>query len=365
MGGAASTEYRLTPADWDPRGSRGAHRVLWFVAISVIGLVTLTAGPFHLRRAATAPTPDSTPQSGGITIADRPRTPGAADTPVRVGPGHPSGDTADSPPGHPTSDSPSTTSPALPAAAIEVLPNSGAVGVPDPARAPRTLPAGTTRPLRLAVVGDSVGLTMQLNLPSRLRRRFRLVDGTIEGCGVFDFGRVVSSSGLGHDMARCRNFPSRWANRAAAGDVDAALVVIGAWETFDLDIGDRRVVFGSPEFDLLFGSGLRRGIAALLDRGIDVILLRVPCYGPPPGSILPERAINGRSAHLNQLLEAAVAENPGRVSIVDPVPEFCRDRELTTDTTLRWDGVHMGPAGGELIWDRLSELLPTVTSRPS
>ena len=327
-------------------------RILWFLAGSTLGLTILAAVPVHARQStALVPAEPAVTAATGTTVGPAPILLPATSSPTGAYP-----ETTTLPredPSPPPSTAPSGAGPQ--SVSSPPSPESdGGVGA-EPAAGGAT---PEKRRLRVAVVGDSVGLMMQLNFPPRLRQGVRLIDGTIEGCGVFDFGRVVSATGLGHDMSRCRDFPSRWANRAVAGDADVALVVIGAWETFDLDIDGRVVAHGSPEFDLLFRSGLRRGVDALLDGGMDVILLRVPCFAPPPGSILPERGINGRTAHLNQLLEAAVAEHPDRVSLVDPVPEFCRDPQVASDLSLRWDGVHVGPAGGELIWDRLVELLP-------
>ncbi len=341
--------------EWDSRRVP-RRRLTWLLTATVLGLLVLTAGPLHTHRdeaagASPIARPGSPMVATGPTVTSSPR-------PHRTSPTTERHDDRAPAPGAVGLSGPAASSPGSPAAPA---PLTSAPPTSEAAEAEYPTPE-IRNPLRLAVVGDSVGLTMQLNLPPRLRDRFRLVDGTIEGCGVFDFGRIRSTSGLGHDMSRCRNFPSRWAGRAAAARAELALVVVGAWETFDLDIHGRAVAFGSPEFDYLFSSGLRRGISALLERGIDVTLLRVPCFGPPPGSILPERGIRGRTTHLNQLLEAAVAENPDRVSIVDPVPELCRDPEMATDPALRWDGVHVAGAGGELIWDRLAGLLPLANT---
>src|SRR5690606_8390292 len=96
---------------------------------------------------------------------------------------------------------------------------------------------------------------------------------------------------------------------------DVALVVIGAWDVFDVDLPSGRVTFGSSAADQLFRDNLQRGIDALAAVGTHVALLEVPCMRPQDVDgagvpALPERGDDARVAHLNELLRAAASSNP-------------------------------------------------------
>ena len=84
-----------------------------------------------------------------------------------------------------------------------------------------------------------------------------------------------------------------------------ALVVLGAWDVFDLETGDGTVLtFGTPAWDAYVRASLQEGIDALVGAGAQVALLEVPCMRPisvegaavPP---LPERGDDARVAHVN------------------------------------------------------------------
>ena len=70
----------------------------------------------------------------------------------------------------------------------------------------------------------------------------------------------------------------RWAQAAAGTDV--ALVVVGAWDVFDVVDGDTTYGFATPEGDALFVTNLESGIDAMLAEGTNVGLLEVACMRP-------------------------------------------------------------------------------------
>jgi len=94
--------------------------------------------------------------------------------------------------------------------------------------------------------------------------------------------------GIGGNEDRCRV------------GAELALVVIGAWDVFDVELDDQVLAFDSPAGDQRFVDGVQRGIDALTFAGVRVALLEVPCMRPQnvKGAgvpALPERGDDARA----------------------------------------------------------------------
>jgi hypothetical protein len=56
--------------------------------------------------------------------------------------------------------------------------------------------------------------------------------GYLDGCSVWDEGRVVSKRSFSNNFAYCNGRVDQWST--AVNGAEVALVVIGAWDVFDL-----------------------------------------------------------------------------------------------------------------------------------
>ena len=223
-------------------------------------------------------------------------------------------------------------------------------------------------PVDVAIVGDSQAHSLAVNLPDGIESTFTIRDGSVDGCSIHDTGRVISARrGFSNSFERCRGWDEEWAE--AAADADVALVVIGAWDVFDLAAGDMTVPFGSPAFDGLFVDNLRRGIDAMVARGAWVGLLEVPCMRPQDvrGAgvpALPERGDDARTGHVNELLrQVADADPTDAVDFVEGPDAWCGDEAIATDLDYRWDGVHVYRRGANLIFESIAPELLTLAAR--
>jgi hypothetical protein len=216
-------------------------------------------------------------------------------------------------------------------------------------------------PRSVAIVGDSQAHSLAVNLPEGIESTFTVEDGAVDGCGVFDTGNVISSrDGFSNSFDICQTWAEQWGEAAAGNDV--ALVVLGAWDVFDIEIDGRAYVFASPEFDSLFTSNLQRGIDAITAAGAKVALLEVACMRPQDVEgagvpALPERADDSRVAHLNDLLRGVAAAQPGAVTFVEGPSQWCDDPAIASDLSYRWDGVHVYKPGAELIYETIAPAL--------
>jgi hypothetical protein len=212
-------------------------------------------------------------------------------------------------------------------------------------------------------------MTLLLNKPAGLDGSLTLTDGTVEGCG-FLLGKITSRRGQSRDLgASCSGWADQWRANQARSRPQIALVAVGAWDVFDLSIGDTgTMTFGSPAWDEYYAQQLDRAVRLLIAGGAQVALLGIPCYRPIDGgglTALPERGDDQRTRHLNGLLRAAAAKNPQRVFMVNPAAQFCTNPAIATNTTYRWDGVHYDKLGSALMFQAITPQLLAIPQPPS
>ncbi|HEY7942582.1 MAG TPA: acyltransferase family protein [Candidatus Limnocylindrales bacterium] len=251
----------------------------------------------------------------------------------------------------------STASPAGSATAELPDPSTGAPTASPSSGAPWQLP------VKLLLVGDSQANMLDLNAPSVVGKSFQLVDGWVEGCGVL-LGRMTSSTGYRRNLdADCHGWVAHWQTVATTSRAPLALVVLGAWDVFDLIEGGHTLPFGTPGWDAYYSAQLQSGIDILKQAGSKVALLELPCYRPiasSAGPALPERADDSRTRHVNTLLAAAAAADPTHVYAITPPPQFCTDQKIATDVYYRWDGVHYGRLGSQLVFRAITPQLLAI-----
>jgi hypothetical protein len=210
------------------------------------------------------------------------------------------------------------------------------------------------------LVGDSQAQSLYLNRPKGLEKSMILSDGSINGCGIFDQGEVVSpQTGFSMSVAKCAGWEEKWVASAVAAKADIALVMIGAWEVMTLNTKDRYYVFNTPEADALFLSQVQKGINALAEKGVRVALLEVPCMRPRQiegqgTRPLPERRSDDRTSHLSDLLRRAATANASTTTFSEGPDEWCESSEVADNPAYRWDGVHVWKQGANLILETIS-----------
>jgi hypothetical protein len=239
-----------------------------------------------------------------------------------------------------------------------------------PSAAPIAVSAAPTgrpfgQPVRVAVFGDSQGMTLLLNKPAGLGRYLKITDATLEGCGIM-LNRVSSRSGERRNLSdACPNWQRAWADRARTLRPQIALVMLGAWDVFDLTVDGSKIVFGTPAWDARFTDALGRGLDVLRRADAQIALSLLPCYRPVRGSagLWPERGDDQRTRHVNTLLRAAAAADPGRVFLVEPPSAFCSDPAIGANVRYRWDGVHYYRPGAKLYFTSVTPQLLAIPGR--
>jgi SGNH domain (fused to AT3 domains) len=249
----------------------------------------------------------------------------------------------------------------------DTLPTAAPIvpAISAPNATPAVAPAGTqpVLPRHVVVVGDSMAHALAINLPAGIESTFSIADGSVEGCSVYDSGSVKSNrKGFSRSFGNCSGWATKWADAAASSHSNLALVVIGAWDVFDVDVDGQPVAFASAAGDARFLDGLQVGIDALVAAGSHVALLEVACMRPQDVKgagvpALPERGDDARVGHLNDLLRQAAAAQPASVTFVSGPTQWCADEAISSDLGYRWDGVHVYKPGANLIYETIAQSL--------
>jgi SGNH domain-containing protein len=245
-----------------------------------------------------------------------------------------------------------TVSPTVPspAAAPPMSPPATNPPTSPPAPPASTVPSAAG-PRRVVVVGDSQARALVANAPAV--PGVQLFNGGVEGCGLEDTGSMSTVAHYRRTFAECQGWDSKWGASARAHGAQVALVVIGAWDVFDLHLPTGDAPFFSAAHDAYVTSQLARGIAQLRAAGAQVALMQVPCYRPiDAGGLirLPERGDDARTRHLGELFQQAARRDPQHVFYVRTAPEFCANPAVGTGTAYRWDGVHYLRPGASLVF---------------
>lgn len=221
-------------------------------------------------------------------------------------------------------------------------------------------------PRRLAIVGDSQAHALAINQPSGLDATFTMDDGSVDGCGVWDVGSVRSSrQGFRRNFANCVGWQQKWADAVTRNRAEVALVVLGAWDVFDVDVDGTLIEFGSSTSDQLFRNHVQSGVDAVVAVGAKVALLEVACMRPVDVKgagvpALPERGDDTRVAHLNALLRQVATNNPNTVTFIAGPTQWCSDPVIATDLGYRWDGVHTYKPGVNLVFETIAPALLAI-----
>jgi hypothetical protein len=194
----------------------------------------------------------------------------------------------------------------------------------------------------------------------------QLFNGGVEGCGLEDSGSMSTTAHYRRTFTECRGWDAKWGAAARANRAQVALVVLGAWDVFDLHLPTGDAPFFSAAHDAYLTSQLERGIAQLKAAGAQVALMQVPCYRPiDAGGLirLPERGDDARTRHLSVLFQRAARRDPQHVFFVHTASDFCTNPAIGSGIAYRWDGVHYLRPGASLVFSAVASQLLRVRIR--
>jgi len=209
-------------------------------------------------------------------------------------------------------------------------------------------PLSGKRNLRVMVIGDSIGLTLGVELSNGEQRYgVSVFNRAILGCGFIDSGES-DEMGTHYEApnGKCLTAFRQWQHDEAAIRPQVVLVQMGYWDEMNwLQDGQVRFI-GQPTFDRELRGRMDLLVRMLSAPRVRIVLLSVPYTHPLPwpdgseplqGSIL-------RDHEINAMLQSVAKSFPGRVSFFDTSPEVTPDHRfsLFVDGALcrMPDGIH-------------------------
>ena len=230
-------------------------------------------------------------------------------------------------------------------------PGTASPGTVPPGTAPPGPVAATVPPPRVAVFGDSTGLTAGMGFFSWAEPagRATFVTGQVElGCGVSRFESSRSDTTM-RPASECPQWERSWPERIAVGRPDVALLFTSVWEVPDAVLPDGSSgAIGDAVVDDFIRSEFLTAVDVLAAREALVVVVTTPPYGSwadDGRNEFVERQYDPvRTERLNDLLRGVAAERPASVRVLDLAAGMAQRSE---DRTLRPDGVHFDiPAFG-------------------
>jgi hypothetical protein len=231
-------------------------------------------------------------------------------------------------------------------------------------------------PVRVLIVGDSVGLTAGIAL-KRVQSQWRvqLLNGAIPGCGIGPGGRQPGTPDLSLNQDVCSDWPMWWKRTVDQFRPDVVLFLSGRWETSDRYLDGKKVRIGEPAFDQQLFDAMDRGISILSSDGARVGMLTTPCVQPQlraDGSVDPASSAFRTSVY-NSLLNDAVARHRDVAETVDLHGTLCPNGQFANDVqgmpVRDRDGIHIlvnaGPVLAPLIFGTARRMVGLPSEPPA
>lgn len=209
-------------------------------------------------------------------------------------------------------------------------------------------------PVRLLMVGDSVGLTLGLQL-GHLDQNYGvlLYLKTILGCGFDDRGLIDSDGSFTAENAQaCAASFATWSQEMSQIHPQVVLVEMGWWDSMDHLWNGQDVHLGQPAYDQYLEGRMVALGRELGAGGAHVVFLTIPWMDPPPlpNGSEPPAASASRHDEINHLLAEAVARLGPSAHVFDIAPYVTPSGEFQADVggsiCRESDGVHFyfGPS---------------------
>ncbi|MGH9080500.1 MAG: acyltransferase family protein, partial [Acidimicrobiales bacterium] len=176
-------------------------------------------------------------------------------------------------------------------------------------------------PIRFAIVGDSVALTLGVGLTAGSTAHYgvRVFDGGELGCDLDDV-EVRLSDTAGPATPGCLDWPKLWQHGIDAIRPDVVGMLIGRWEVSDHLWRGRWVHVGQPDWDAHLVGELDEAVDVLSSRGARVVLFTMPYMDPPneaaDGTPFVENDPS-RARAFNRLLAQVADSRRGTVTLID------------------------------------------------
>lgn len=223
-----------------------------------------------------------------------------------------------------------------------------------------------SKPVRVLVLGDSVGISLEFSFPQQKFPKVGLDGAAVFGCGVMPQWLAINGSKQTDRPApECSDIYKGWKSKLTADKDPVVLLSVGGWEVFDHVTPTGTIVnAGSPQYAAYLLSYLNKALEQIGPNS-KVVIPNVPCYDWSSSvvagvDLAPIRNAPYRGKAVNAVLATFAEQHPSQVRIADIASKVCpggKPRDYVNGVKLRLDGVHYTVEGGKIVW---AWLMPTL-----
>ena len=219
-----------------------------------------------------------------------------------------------------------------------------------------------SQPLRIMVLGDSVGMSLDPGLSEVGRESNAAVwNPSILMCGFVREDWIVDLRGEASPQqeADCEKWREAWPVEVAGFQPDIVVMVFGAWDSRDHVVSGVTLTAGSSEWDSYVLSELERELAVLTSSGAKLVLLTWPCERPTPWIEMGKAGVRAeeedlqRVEALNIVYRRFASEHPDQVTLVDLFTFTCPEGSFSdlviNGVKMREDGTHFTPQSSYIV----------------
>ncbi len=218
------------------------------------------------------------------------------------------------------------------------------------------------QPLRVMVLGDSVGMSLDPGLSEVGRESNAAVwNPSILLCGFVREDWIVDLRGevSPQQEADCERWREAWPVEVAGFQPDIVVMVFGAWDSRDHVVNGVTLPAGAPQWDTYVLGELERELNVLTASGAKLVLLTWPCERPTPWIEMGKAGVRAeeedlqRVEALNIVYRRFAAEHPDKVTLVDLFTFTCPEGNFSdlviNGVKMREDGTHFTPQGSYIV----------------
>ena len=254
---------------------------------------------------------------------------------------------------------------AVSAAIVLVFSTRGGISplsVPPDTAMPETGSTAGAQPVRVMVVADSMGLSLEPGLGDVGRdlnlsvwNRSHLFCGFVAADAMLDF-----NSNYSKDLEDwCKEWRKTWRSDVDAFRPDVVVMLFGSWDYPDHLVNGVVLRTGSPEWDTYVLAQLETQFNVFTSRGAKLVLLTWPYSKPKAwedtedGGVKLEEDAHRRLDILNGLYQQLAEQHPDKVSLIDLNSFVCPEGKFTDlvidGVRMREDGVHFTPESSYIV----------------
>jgi hypothetical protein len=221
-------------------------------------------------------------------------------------------------------------------------------------------------PVRFLMVGDSIALTLGMGLSVDAEAGYGVTidNNATLGCDLDSQLQILNEGVPSPGVQGCGQWRGLWPFLVARLRPQVVALGLGRWEVTNHLLNGQWVHIGEPAWDTRLRGDLAQAISILHSFGARVVLFTMPYIDPSQRQAdgMPyDEATPARARAYNAVVRQVARKEPNVVTVIDLnhmlAPAGVYATSLDGIDVRSTDGVHISPAGGELLQ---REILPQI-----